>query len=125
IGSEGPVASVAIFTRVPMARVRSLALDTSSRTSVALARILCARRWACDPALIPHPPDLPSMLAAADAAVLIGDPALFAEPVSPIVEKIDLGAAWTEMTGLPFVWAFWAGRAGAVDAEGVALLHSA
>jgi chorismate dehydratase len=125
IGSEGPVASVAIFARVPVARIRSLALDTSSRTSVALARILCARRWACDPALIPHAPDLASMLAVADAAVLIGDPALFADPVSPSVEKIDLGAAWTEMTGLPFVWAFWAGRAGAVDPDHVALLQSA
>jgi chorismate dehydratase len=125
IGSEGPVASVALFTRVPMPEVRSIALDTSSRTSAALTRILCARRFGISPAFVERPPDLPSMLAAADAALLIGDPALFADPAAHGATKIDLGEVWTAMTGLPFVWAFWAGRPDVADAEVVADLQAA
>jgi chorismate dehydratase len=124
IGSDGPVASVALFTRKPMRDVRSIALDTSSRTSAALTRILCARRFDIAPAFVQHDPDLSAMLATADAALLIGDPALFATVV-PGVQKIDLGAEWTAMTGLPFVWAFWAGRADAADAKVVAILTEA
>jgi chorismate dehydratase len=125
IGSDGPVASVALFTRMPIDRVRRIALDTSSRTSAVLTRILCARRFGIDPAFVPHPPDLESMLAAADAAMLIGDPALFVGDRAAGAEKIDLGAEWTTMTGLPFVWAFWAGRPDAADAGIVALLNRA
>ena len=67
IGSEGPVASVALFTRKPLHEIKSIALDTSSRTSVALTRILCARRFQISPDFTPHSPDLISMLASADA----------------------------------------------------------
>jgi predicted solute-binding protein len=125
IGSEGPVASVALFARRPIDQVRHIALDTSSRTSAALTRILCARRFGIAPEFVPHAPDLPSMLAAADAALLIGDPALFADWRARGVEKIDLGAEWTAMTGLPFVWAFWAGRPDAADPAVVARLRAA
>jgi predicted solute-binding protein len=65
------------------------------------------------------------MLAAADAALIIGDPALFLDARSLGAEKIDLGAEWTEMTRLPFVWAFWAGRPGAARPAVVDLLGSA
>ena len=116
--SDGPVDSVALFTKRPIREVRTLALDTSSRTSVALTRILCARVFQIDPVFTPAPPDLPRMLRAHDAALLIGDPALFVDHqrLGPEkVEKIDLGQAWTEWTGRPFVWAFWSGLAGAAD----------
>jgi chorismate dehydratase len=125
IGSDGPVASVALFTTRPMDRVRRVALDTSSRTSVMLTRILCRRWFGVDPELQPHAPDLDAMLSTADAALLIGDPALFADPGAHQAEKIDLGAVWTEMTSLPFVWAFWAGRPDAADASIVSLLQDA
>ena len=125
IGSDGPVASVALFTRKPVAAVRTIALDTSSRTSVALVRILCARRFQISPAFIHHPPDLGNMLASADAALVIGDLALFADHRTHGAEKIDLGAVWTEMTGLPFVWAFWSGRPHAAGAGTVQLLQTA
>jgi len=125
IGSAGPVASVALFSRVPVAEIRRIALDTSSRTSVALTRILCSRRFGISPAFTSHPPDLPAMLADADAALLIGDPALFLDPADHGVSKIDLGAEWTAMTGLPFVWAFWAGRPDAADDRTVGLLQHA
>ena len=125
IGSDGPVASVLLFARNPLREVRSIALDTSSRTSAVLTRILCARRFGIAPEYIPHPPDLDAMLAKADAALLIGDPALFADAAARGAERIDLGAEWTAMTGLPFVWAFWAGRSEAADAGVVALLQDA
>jgi predicted solute-binding protein len=116
IGSEGPVASVALFARKPMADIRTIALDTSSRTSAALVKVLCARRFDIAPGFIDAAPDLSAMLAVADAALLIGDPALFVDHRAHGAEKIDLGGEWTAMTGLPFVWAFWSGPAGAIDA---------
>jgi predicted solute-binding protein len=119
IASDGPVASVALFTRKPVAEIRSVALDTSSRTSVALTRILCARKFEIAPTFVRHAPDLPSMLSACDAALLIGDPALFVDHRSLGAQKIDLGQVWSEMTGLPFVWAFWAGRPDALNPEAV------
>jgi chorismate dehydratase len=116
IASYGPIASVALFSKVPLEQIRTVAADTSSLTSVALLRILCADRFHIDPAFHPMPPDAGAMLAACDAALIIGDPALFLDPVGLGVAKLDLGTEWTAMTGLPFVWAFWAGPSGAVDA---------
>jgi chorismate dehydratase len=126
IASRGPVASVALFTTRPMPDVRSIAMDTSSRTSVALARVLCARHFRIAPAIESHGPDLDLMLERCDAALVIGDNALFADHETirpqadaPRIEKIDLGEVWTSMTGLPFVWAFWAGRDGSLGAADV------
>lgn len=110
IGSDGPILSVAVFTSVPTARVRRLAVDTSSRTSVALARVLCAHYWDIAPEFVPMRPVLAEMLATADAALVIGDPALAIDPATASVEKLDLGEAWRALTGLPFVFAAWAGR---------------
>jgi chorismate dehydratase len=109
IASEGSVASVALFTRRPIATIRSIAADTSSRTSAALLRVLCARRFGIAPEFVKMVPDFSSMLTRCDAALVIGDPALFADHRALGLHKIDLGAEWTAMTGLPFVWAFWAG----------------
>lgn len=125
IGSDGPVASVALYTRVPLAKIRRVAADTSSNTSVALLRVLSAERWGIAPELVPAAPDLAAMTAAEEAALLIGDPALFTDHEALGLEKIDLGAEWTAMTGLPFIWAFWAGREGAVDPVGVDRLQRA
>lgn len=125
IGSEGPVASVALYTKVPLERVRRVAADTSSNTSVALLRVLAAERFGIAPKLVPAAPNLEAMIAAEDAALLIGDPALFADHAAMGLEKIDLGGEWTAMTGLPFIWAFWAGREGAVDPHGVERLQQA
>lgn len=155
IASRGPVASVALFTTKPMADVRSIAMDASSRTSVALAQVLCARAFKVRPALEPGGSSLASTLARCDAALVIGDSALFTAPetirlasdssrggprvakdvVSPteaasgraerLVEKIDLGEVWTRMTGLPFVYAFWAGRPGALTGADVRALQAA
>lgn len=125
IGSDGPVRSVAVFSRVPIEQVQSLALDTSSRTSVALTRILCARLWDIAPTFLQAAPDLRAMLDRADAALVIGDPALDVDAPGMGVVKTDLGDAWRTLTGLPFVYAAWTGRDGAVDAEQVAVLSAA
>lgn len=113
IASDGVVTTVAIFTRTTMPQVRSIALDSSSRTSVALTRVLCATHWRIEPSFTPAEPDLDAMLARADAALVIGDPAFEIDPETRGVTKVDLGAEWKTMTGLPFVYAMWVGRPGA------------
>ena len=125
IGSRGEIATVALYTRKEMRDVRSVALDTSSRTSVALTRVLCAKRYGIAPDFVPHGPDLPAMLAQCDAALLIGDPAFDADHEALQRAKIDLGREWTSMTGLPFIYAAWTGRPGAVTARQIDALQRA
>lgn len=125
VGSNGPVASVALFSDRPATAIRSIAVDSSSRTSIALLRILCAKWFDIDPTLVKMRPDLEPMLKRCDAALLIGDRALFIDHETAGLEKIDLGEEWTTMTGMPFVWAFWAGRAGAVGPAHVEALQAA
>jgi len=123
--SDGPVASVALFAKVPLDRIRRIGLDTSSRTSAGLTRILCRERWRIEPEFIPVPPEAAARLEGCDAALLIGDPALFLDHDAAGLQKIDLGTEWTSLTGLPFVWAAWAGREGAVTAREIGALQAA
>jgi chorismate dehydratase len=125
IVSDGLVASVALFASKPVDEIRTIAADTSSRTSTVLLRILCYEDLAIDPTFVPMVPDATSMLTQCDAALLIGDPALFLEHESAGLRKIDLGERWTALTGLPFVWAFWAGRPGVLGPADVGALLSA
>jgi chorismate dehydratase len=125
IASLGEVASVALFTAKRIAQVRTIALDSSSRTSAALLQILCARLFGISPSFETLAPDFATMLKKADAALVIGDPALFATSEAAGLEKIDLGEAWRGLTGLPFVWAFWAGRAGVLEPADVRTLRAA
>jgi len=115
IASFGDVATVAVFTRKPMDQVETLALDLSSRTSVALTRVLCAKRWGIAPKFTPAEPNLERMLQGADAALVIGDPAFEIDPARLGTTKIDLGGEWNALTGLPFVYAMWVGRPGAAS----------
>ena len=107
VAAEGPVLSVRMLSKVPIPAVRSVALDTSSLTSVALLKILLAERFGVAPCYLPHGPDLDRMLSEADAALLIGD--LGYREYDPSLHTLDLGAAWRELTGLPFVYALWIG----------------
>ena len=125
IASDGPVESVAIFARRSIDAVRSIAVDISSRTSAALLKVLCARWFRIEPRFVAMAPDLPAMFEECDAALVIGDHALFAEHERLHAEKIDLGEQWVRMTGLPFVYAFWAGRPGIVTAADTAALGAA
>lgn len=125
VTSRGAVASVAIYTRVEPKDIRSIAMDTSSRTSVALSTILLKREFGVTPDAVPMAPDLETMLGSADAALIIGDLALFLDHAAGGVEKIDLGRLWTESTGLPFVYAIWAGWTGTLEPDDVRALQRA
>jgi chorismate dehydratase len=125
IGSRGPVASVALYTRRPIQEVRHIALDTSSRTSVTLIQVLCRHHFHINPGFVPHGPDLAAMTSTCDAGLLIGDPAFDANHEALGLRKIDLGEVWTQMTGLPFIYAAWTGRPGAVDDRVVESLQRA
>jgi len=89
VTSRGPVASVAIYTRVEPRDIRSIAMDTSSRTSVALATVLLSRVYGVNVHALPMAPDLEAMLARADAALIIGDAALFLDHQSSIRNPQD------------------------------------
>ena len=125
IGSRGRIASVALYTRVPVAEIRHIALDTSSRTSVTLIRVLCHHHFGIAPEFVPHGPDLAAMTRQFDAGLLIGDPAFDVDHEALGLQKIDLGEQWTAMTGLPFIYAAWTGRAGAITPDDVQALQAA
>jgi chorismate dehydratase len=122
IGSRGAVRSVNLYHQRPIDELRRVALDTSSRTSVALLKVLLRERLGHDPEYVEMAPSLDAMLGAADAALMIGDPALYSEGS---VEPLDLGLAWRQATGLPFVYAFWAGPLGVIDEAAVGALQAA
>ena len=125
VASHGPVDSVALFLRGDIRNAQSVALDNSSRTSVALVKVLCARHFGIAPRFETMAPDIGVMLDRCDAALVIGDPALFLDAPALGLTKIDLGQTWTQFTGLPFVWAFWAGRVGSASGETVMRLQQA
>jgi chorismate dehydratase len=114
IGSDGPVLSVNLVTQVPLAELdgRRVALGSTSRTSVLLARMWLEQVHGVRPEYFTCPPDLTTMLLEADAAVLIGDAALRATYDAPRrgLAVHDLGQAWREWSGLPMVFALWAAR---------------
>src|SRR5215471_1742183 len=125
VTSRGTVASVALYTRRDPKDIRTIAMDTSSRTSVALSTIMLRRRFHAEAEPVPMAPDLESMLARADGALIIGDIALFLPDGAAGAHKIDLGEEWTAMTGLPFVYACWTGWPGALTRDDIAALQRA
>jgi len=125
VTSSGPVVSVALYTRREPRDIRTVAMDSSSRTSVALVTILMRRMLNVEITGVPMAPKLDAMLDRADAALIIGDTALFLDHAAADVQKIDLGSAWTLTTGLPFVYALWVGWRGAVSPEDTLALQRA
>jgi predicted solute-binding protein len=116
IACRGPVRSILLVSSRPVAKIETLAADTSSRTSVQLARVILEERYGAAPELIPMAPDLDAMLRRAEAALIIGDPAL-RTGLDAAEHVYDLGTEWVEMTGRPMVFAVWAGHRGAVTPE--------
>lgn len=119
IGALHEVRSVLLVSRKPLDEVRSVALDRNSRTSAALVEIVLDGLYGIRPEVYPAAPDAEVMLASADAALIIGDPALTVDRAR--YQIIDLAAAWRELTGLPMVFAVWAVR-GAVSEQAEPLL---
>ncbi|MDP9053825.1 MAG: menaquinone biosynthesis protein [Acidobacteriota bacterium] len=120
IACNGPVRSILLISKRPFNKISRLAVDSSSRTSVALARILLRERYGCQPEITPLAPLLEDMLIENDAALLIGDPALRLEPAALPYEVLDLGAEWLAWSGLPMVFAVWAGRSEYLTSEAAA-----
>jgi chorismate dehydratase len=114
VGSDGPVLSVNVVSTRPLPDLdgAKVALGSTSRTGVLLAKMLLADRYGARPEYFSCPPDLTQMLLEADAGVLIGDVALRALYEAPRrgLAVTDLGQAWREWTGLPMVFAVWAAR---------------
>lgn len=115
VGCDGPVMSCEIVSRLPLDRLDGarVALGSTSRTSVRLARLLLSERFGVTPEYFTCEPDLERMMGEADAAVVIGDAGLRAylrDLPDPGLEVHDLGLLWKEWTGLPFVMAVWAAR---------------
>ncbi|MES2374303.1 MAG: menaquinone biosynthesis protein [Bacteroidota bacterium] len=105
IGADGEVASVALFSEVPLEKVTKVLLDYQSRTSVNLAKILLKEYWQKDVILENAKEDFRSDIKGTTAGIVIGDRALEQRNISPYI--YDLGAAWKAYTGLPFVFAAW------------------
>ncbi|HVA72666.1 MAG TPA: menaquinone biosynthesis protein [Candidatus Limnocylindrales bacterium] len=143
VAAKGEVRSILVVAKKPIDRAKRIALDTSSRSSAALVRLLAAGHWGIDPEFADAAPDPAAMLAKADAALVIGDPALrialkmeflFAKkpregaccegdaedlpvPGYPSVFVYDVAYQWREMTGKPCVLAIWAGRRDKITPE--------
>lgn len=105
IGSDGPVASVCLFSEVPLRDIKTVILDYQSRTSVALAEILFENYWKQKPVFLPADHEFLQEIKGTTAAVVIGDRALELRKKSAYF--YDLGEEWKKMTGLPFVYAAW------------------
>ena len=116
--SSGPVRSVFLVHRSPLEKIRRVALDPASRTSVWLLRVLLAKRYGINP-------EFQFRTADSDATLVFGDEAINWLARNSSESRIDLGAAWTEWTGLPFVYAVWAAQCGAADAGLVSKLREA
>jgi chorismate dehydratase len=110
IAAKEHVRSILLICKKPIEDVRTVATDTSSRTSVALMQILFAKFLGGQRKLAPHPPALKEMLKEHDAALLIGDSALQVSLHDSPYHLYDLGREWRKFTGNPFVFAFWAVR---------------
>ena len=105
IACDGEVASVALFSEVPLGEIKTILLDYQSRTSVALLKILLRKHWKTEPDLIDVKEEFQDRIQGSTAGLVIGDRALEIRSKYPYV--YDLGLAWKQMTGLPFVFAAW------------------
>ena len=109
IASRRAVRSILLVSKVPLEKIQSVALDTSSLTSVALVKVLFAK-WlgGGDSKFVSMAPNLEQMLQQHDAGLIIGDPALLVDRSQYFT--YDLAEEWLRLTGKPFVFAFWAVR---------------
>jgi chorismate dehydratase len=112
IASRRPVRSILLVSKVPLEQIRSVALDTSSLTSVALTKVLFAKWWGPGRSFTPMAPDVEKMMEGHDAGLVIGDPALKVDRSRYLT--YDLAEEWIRLTGKPFVFAFWAVRQAAL-----------
>jgi chorismate dehydratase len=109
IGCQGEVASVCLFSEAPLEAVQTILMDYQSRTSAALLRILLREHWQVNPQLLDTAPGYEAQIGGTTAGLVIGDRAL--RLYDRFAYRYDLGLAWQQLTGLPFVFAAWAATA--------------
>lgn len=112
IAARGPVRSILLISKSPLEKIRTVATDNSSLTSVALTRVLFHKWWGREREFRSLAPDLGTMLRECDAALIIGDPALKVDRSR--YQVLDLAEEWRRLSGRPFVFAFWAVREAAL-----------
>lgn len=112
IAARGAVRSILLISKMPLEKIRTVATDNSSLTSVALTKVLFHKWWGGGRKFHSLPPDLAAMLRECDAALIIGDPALKLGPCRYLV--LDLAEEWRRLSGKSFVFAFWAVREAAL-----------
>jgi chorismate dehydratase len=112
IAARRAVRSILLVSTVPLEKIQTVALDTSSLTSTALTKVLFAKWWGGDRTFVAMEPDVENMLRQADAGMVIGDPALQVDRSRYFT--YDLAEEWVRLTGKPFVFAFWAVRLAAL-----------
>jgi chorismate dehydratase len=112
IASRQAVRSILLVSKVPLETIQTVALDTSSMTSVALTKVLFAKWWGGNRTFTPMAPNIEQMLETHDAGLVIGDPALKIDRSRYIT--YDLAEEWIRLTGKPFVFAFWGVRQAAL-----------
>ncbi len=120
IACHGAVRTILLISKVPFDEIRSVAMDAGSRSSVMLTRIILQQVYGVEPDWHTQPADLIAMLANSDACLIIGDPALRLDPAALRTQGFrvaDLGEEWFKLTGLPMVFAVWAGRKGTLTPE--------
>src|SRR5579872_4631757 len=113
IASRRAVRSILLVSKVPLEKIQTVALDTSSMTSVALTKVLFAKWWGGERTFTAMAPDIEQMLKVNDAGLIIGDPALQIDRSQYLT--YDLAEEWIRFTGKPFVFAFWAIRQAALN----------
>ena len=113
IASRRAVRSILLVSKVPLDKIQTVALDTSSMTSVALIKVLFAKWWGGGRTFTAMAPDIEHMLEEHDAGLVIGDPALKIDRSRYLT--YDLAEEWIRLTGKPFVFAFWAVRQAALN----------
>lgn len=123
IASHGAVESIRLYFKKDLNDIKTVATDISSMTSVILARIILSEKYDVRPKFVAMKPNLEEMLSKADAALLIGDNALFES--SGDESYLDLGDEWDDLTGLPFVYALWVGRRDSLSKDDVLALIEA
>jgi chorismate dehydratase len=123
ISGQDEIKSVRAFSRVPFNMAQTVAMDTSSLTSVALLTILLVETYNNHPQHLAMPPNLQQMLSVADACLLIGDPGMLADGTG--LQTLDLGSGWRKLTGLPFVYALWLGKPDRVTPQIIDALQTA
>jgi cyclic dehypoxanthinyl futalosine synthase len=124
IGARRAVGSVLLVADAPLEELESIALDASSRTSVVLLKLLLRARRASPPRFEARPPgELPSRVSGRHGALIIGDAALRAVAERRFAHVYDLAGEWRAFTGLPFVFAVWAGRPEVLDGEAAEMLQ--